>query len=191
MANLNFVRTILQDTARSNRFAVTILPPTRLLIYAPIFLKMRLTAKATQLPGRSFLTTEKKIYGAVDKRPYSPLYDALTMTFIVDKQYDTKRIMDAWYELIYDNNNNIFEYPEDYETTIIIEGLERDNDLVPRYIVQLNNVFPAAIGPIEMSNDSNDQNAEFTVSFQYREWEPLIPLELGTAISAGSLLGAF
>lgn len=191
MANINTIRTLIQDTARANRYSVTILPPNRLLIYAPIFLKLQLTAKATQLPGRSFLTTEKKIYGPNDKRPYAPLYDSLTMTFIVDKEYDTKRIFDAWYDTLYDENNDVFEYPEEYETSIIIEGLAKENETIPKYLVKLNGVFPSAIGPIDMSNEANDQSAEFSVTFQYKSWESLIPLELGTAISAGSLLGSF
>lgn len=186
MAGINFIKKAIQDTARANRFTATILPPNRLAIYAPFFLKMIVLVKSTQLPARGFLTTEIRNYGPIDKRPYSPLYDNITVVFTVDKDYDSKRIMDAWYDLIYDENNNIFEYPEGYESTMIIEGSDRVG--FPKYAIEINGIFPTQIGPVDLSSESSDQSAEFSVTFQFKSWKPIIPLELGAAISAGSLL---
>jgi hypothetical protein len=58
--------------------------------------------------------------------------------------------------------------PQDYQTDILVNQLDRQGSTTKSYII--NDAFPVNVSAIDLSYDANDAIEEFTVEFAYQYW---------------------
>ena len=90
------------------------------------------------LPGSSFADVEQvgDRQGITERMPYSRIYDDVTFTFMVDKDYQTLRFFEAWTQLVNplhghhsgrgDNQVMTLNYPKKYKCNVSIVKFNKD-----------------------------------------------------------------
>lgn len=134
---------------RSNLFLTTINPPSLITSLSnfskldnPVFLCHR-----TELPGMNFMTEEimRTGYGPIEKIPYKPAFNDLTMEFIVDGDGEIKSFFEKW-------TNNIIPY-NNFQTPYDSVGIGTSS---PPYLLNFRDEYSTEIG-ISIFNPSGDE----------------------------------
>jgi hypothetical protein len=156
---------------------------------------LTINCEVASLPGAAFSTQPNRIHGPVKEYPYERLYSGdLSLTFRLDHEMWLRKFFSAWQDLIYQNKPNqtnpvagdfeyqdvysgqieIYQYPtkQKAENAEIPMRQEEDNDK-PIYGIRMYDVYPKAIGPIELGYASVDTYSKQTIEFAYRNWEEI------------------
>jgi len=129
---------------------------------------LSLRCENAELPGRTFATTEQKIYGPTEKFPYHVSYNDLNLTFIVNDDMQVKSFFDGWMNYINPNNTYNFKYKEEYATDISIRQYDLTNTL--SYDVLLEQAYPVSINQLDL-DWSADGHHKLVVTFVYKSWK--------------------
>lgn len=157
------------DVARPSRFDVTIPVPYYLLTQYNNAKQLQMRCEATELPGRAFMTTERKIGSApTQKFPYHTIYNDLNMTFIVSDDMSEKIFFDTWMEVMNPTTNFNFKYKNDYAVDISINQYDVNNNLT--YVATLLDAYPVAINQLDVDWTSTDNHHKLNVVFAYTQW---------------------
>ena len=90
------------------------------------------------LPGSSFADVEVSgdRQGITERMPFKRIYDDVTLTFMVDREYKVLRYFEAWLQLINplhgqnegkaDNQIMTLSYPKDYKCTMSVAKFNKD-----------------------------------------------------------------
>ena len=165
----DFKASFSTDLARANRFDVTIVPPSTLSFLVPVSVRqLTYRCETSQLPGRTFATTDRKTYGPIEKYPYLTTYNDLDLTFIVSGDMREKYFFDDWFEYVNPKNTNNFGYKEDYSTDLLINQYDLSNNLT--YSVRIIRAYPMSINQMDL-DWSADGYHKLIVTFAYTRWE--------------------
>jgi len=136
---------------------------------------LALQCEATELPGKSFTTTEVKTYGPSFKVPNQTVYNDISLTFICNNEFSERKLFDAWFETIRSPNTNNFRFPKNdngigYMTQLKIIQYEESSKQI--YALELMDAFPIAINsqPLAWSDDNFHR---LTVQFSYYKYKTL------------------
>jgi len=122
------------------------------------------------IPGRRFATADtRRGTTLMHKMPYDVMYPEVTMTFQVTKHMKERQIFDMWQDIIYNPNNNVFGYFDDYKADVKIIQLDNATDEVRIYT--LYDAYPIAVSDVQLAWDAFDQIETFTCSFVYKKWD--------------------
>lgn len=163
-----FKSSFTKDVARANRFDVAIPVPLTLLPYVSSAKSVNYRCEAANLPGRTFGTTEQKIYGPIEKFPYMNSYNDLELTFIVDDDMNQKVFFDAWMNYINPLYNYNYRYKSDYSTVITINQYDVTNQL--SYSINLYDAFPVSMNQMDLSW-ADEGYHKISVTFAYTYWQ--------------------
>lgn len=178
MSTLNeFISGVKAGMARTNHFMVQLTLPEQLSIEDPIRSNMRkiiLFCDQAQIPGLSYGTNQVRSYGEFREVPYEKLYEAVNLSFYVDVDMNVKALFDKWMALVQDPVTRSFNYPKEYcssTVSILVSGSdERD-----RYQVNLKNVYPKAVAPIQLDYSSREiMKLQVTFTYEYAEFKQLL-----------------
>ena len=168
-ANINdFRSSFIGELARPSRFDVNIPIPLSLLPYIKNSRSLTYRCENTHLPGRTFATTEQKIYGPVTKHPYLTTYNDIDMTFIVTDRMDEKLFFDAWLEYVNPSYNYNFAYKSDYSTVLTVTQYDVSNKTT--YSVNLLDAYPVSMNQLDL-NWSSDGYHKLNITFAYGSWQ--------------------
>lgn len=156
------------DLARPHKFDVNINIPLVLIPYISGARSLNLRCENTQLPGRTFATTEQKTYGPIEKYPYLNTYTDIDFTFIVDDDMQQKILFDAWLNFINPLYNNNIRYKQEYATILTVNQYDVTNKL--SYSVNLYDAFPISISQMDL-DWSGDGYHKLGVTFAYTYWQ--------------------
>ena len=125
--------------------------------------------ESAELPGRTHLTSDSRLYGPVRKIPYNSGFVESTLTFMCSNNYiEEKRFFDQWQDVIQDPDNFDISYYDSLIGNVKIEVLdEKDKEL---YQVELLEAFPQNVSAISVGWASNTDYMKFSVTFSYRKW---------------------
>ncbi len=159
---------------RPNRFQVELVPPrglVSLLSFNPLFKeRLAIQCETAQLPGKSFSTTEHRIYGPITRHPYTATFTSnIDLTFRIGTDYRERSIFDEWQNLIMNRTTNMFGYYQEYVANFVIHQFDQEDKSL--YSVRLFDVWPEAIQPIELSAEAQNTYNRQTITFAYRQWE--------------------
>jgi hypothetical protein len=157
--------------ARTNLFEVSIQPP-KIMNGSKMFESLHLYAESANIPGLMFATSETKRYGTgpVEKKPYAPIFNDISVSFLVDGQGELYKFFYTWMNRIvssdqFVNGNTVsanglapfeVEFKDDYKCQMMISTFdEAGNGVLSSQIVD-------AI-PISIS----DQIMKLQVTFTY------------------------
>jgi hypothetical protein len=156
--------------------------PTRfgVQISAPIGLNMNFAnleyycVKAV-LPGRAFSTTDYMLGSSpAVKVPYRPTYTGgLSLTFRVDKDAKIIKAFNDWQLEIWDQPNGKFKYYDDYVGSMII-SVQNKGGTQSIHAVEVTDVYPVTILPIDLGHDMMNTYMTQTVEFAFHKWTAIM-----------------
>tara|TARA_Y100001937_G_scaffold127160_1_gene198490 strand:+ start:4561 stop:5205 length:645 start_codon:yes stop_codon:yes gene_type:complete len=148
---------------------------------------LNLLCKATVLPGRQILTSDRKIGIKDTKVAYGYALDPLSMTFQVLNDYGVRTYFEVWQNNIIDQASQTPRYKSEYTHDVQIVqlrkgvGIDTDLKLGPFvldidifksanviYECTLINAFPTTM--VEMPLSQDGAIIELTVNFEYDNW---------------------
>ena len=143
---INTIRSRFQTVALDNKYQVFMEP--NLNVYnaaARVGISRRfidedlgLYVTDAVLPGSSFADVEVSgdRQGITERMPFKRIYDDVTLTFMVDKDYKVMKYFEAWIQLINplhgdtdgkaDNQVMTLNYPKDYKCTMSVVKFNKD-----------------------------------------------------------------
>lgn len=132
-----------------------------------------LLCESVQLPGRNISTFEHAHDKQTNKYPYTFIDDDITMTFHLTNDYYMRVLMDNWMSSIFDVENYMVGYKNDYSTDIIIQQLNQQD--IPVYGVRLEKAYPINVAATELNN-GNTEMVKVEVTFAYDKFVPEGPV---------------
>jgi len=146
------------------------------------------------LPGRQIMTQERYIGVKGQKVANSFTSDDVSMTFYCLNDYGIKEYIEAWQDLIIDQDSYIIGYPNgtdgyvkpikisqlekgvgiDFPMDINFFGINVDIDIYTKdkvvYKVELEDAFPTTMNSISLNNEQ-DGLVQLNVQMSYRNWK--------------------
>lgn len=174
--------------AKPNRFSAIVNLPTSLGVsyrYSDI---LSLQCEAAELPGKTLLTAEAKVYGPIYKVPYQTQYNDITLTFLCTSDFYERKIFEDWINYIMPLKTNNLRFGSAYKQSISIaqydEGPAPSNpltaqpgtkgsyteDVSPVYQATLIDAFPIGIAAQQLTW-SDDGFHRLSVQFSYYRYE--------------------
>ena len=148
---------------------------------------LNLLCKATSIPGRQILTSDRKIGIKDTKVAYGYALDPLSMTFQVLNDYGVRTYFDVWQNKIINqatqSPNYKSEYTHDIQIVQLRKGVGIDTDLrLGPFVLDIDifkssnvvyectllNAFPTTMTEMALSQDG--ALVELTVNFEYDNW---------------------
>ncbi len=179
-----------RGVSRASRFFVRMGVPTVLQNNSTsnpnIQRELMLLCESSSLPGVSFATSDGRRYGVgpVDRRPFAPIFNDITMNFLCDGTNLVHRYFYTWMNSIVRFDNNAFgasadatsrlnsfrvEYKENYATDISIITYNETNDEITK--ITLNKAFPVAVGEVPLNWAETNSINRLPISFHYWNWK--------------------
>lgn len=132
---------------------------------------MSFACEQCSFPSKSYQTQERMTHGPTIKLPTNKLYNDVTLTFRCDSAMREKTFFDQWYDLVSDGRSHIFNYYDNYVTSVVISQLNQKNQ--ETYRIELEEAYPVEIGAIDLSAAAKDTINKFTVNLTYKHWRPI------------------
>jgi hypothetical protein len=137
-----------------------------------------LMCKSAALPASNLGVIEVPFRGRTVKIAGDRTFDTWSPTFINDKDFKVRAIMEQWMEAINGNAGNTADLltpsaTAGYTRHLLVHQLEKadaptNSNILRTY--KLWYAFPTNVSQIDLAYDSNDQIEEFSVEFQYSYW---------------------
>ena len=146
--------------------------------------RFRFLCKAAQLPASNVANLEVPFRGRTLKVAGDRTFDPWTVTVINDQDFGHYRSFQAWAQNIaqYGDSSGLTD-PSAYMGQATVYQLGRnvasqqtsnspatDSKILAQY--KMVDIFPTAVGSIDLSYDSDNAIEEFTVDFQVQYWYP-------------------
>lgn len=186
MANLSLkdFKSNVTDVARPNRFWVSVGDPANAIVKMGNDNNASLQvwqqyheflAKSASLPGREIGNIELNWQGMKYNIAGDPTFTDITLTFINNYEWDLRKFFEAWMEVMAQMDSNERSQPASYKSDIIeLKQLGRtSSDVLATY--RLIGAYPTSISAIELSQASENQDEEVTVTLKYDYFEVIYP----------------
>jgi hypothetical protein len=153
---------------------------------------LALQCEAAELPGRTIMTHEAKVYGPTYKVPYQTQYGdgTMTLTFICTNEFWERKLFDRWLEAINPSDTNNVRFPKDEATRYMtpIKVIQYDDFIKQIYAVELMDAYPIGISAQALSW-SDDNFHRLQVQFAYQKYKPVYTGSYDIAAAAAALFG--
>ena len=175
----NFKAALIGGGARPNLFEVELTTlPAGISWDADSF---RYMAKAATLPASNIANIDVPFRGRIFKIAGDRTIDPWTVTVINDEGFKLRNAFEEWADLIAKLDNNLGATdPSAYMVNAKVYQLGRGSSPSSKSNTGENNavlkeyefvdIFPTAVGAIDLSYDSTDTIEEFTVDFQVQSY---------------------
>lgn len=173
MANFQDVQAFLSNFsgagARANRFKVEVLyVPPGVTLEAPRF---SFLCRAASIPASAVTPVEVPYLGALLKVAGERTFDDWTISVYNDTDWGIRWNFERWVELIMGGQSNVASYPGNVIFgNLRVTQLDRAGNVIPQGVYSIFNVFPASVGPIELSYDANNAVEMFDVTLSVGWW---------------------
>jgi hypothetical protein len=151
---------------------------------------LALQCETAELPGRTLMTHEAKVYGPTYKVPYQSQYNEMTLTFLCTNEFWERKLFDRWIEAIMPSDTNNMRYAKDEATRYMtpIKVIQYDDFIKQIYAVELIDAFPIGISaqPLSWSEDGFHR---LSVQFAYQRYKPVYTGSYDIAAAAAALFG--
>ena len=137
---------------------------------------LALQCEAAELPGKTLLTADAKVYGPGFKVPYQTQYTDTTLTFLCTNEFYERKLFDRYLEAIMPTDTNNLRFPKGigndnigtrYMTNIKI--IQYDDFIKRIFIIELIDAFPISIASQQLSWQ-DDNFHRLSVQFAYQKY---------------------
>jgi hypothetical protein len=154
---------------------------------------LALQCESAELPGKSFVTEDVKIYGPTYKIPYQVQYGETTLTFVCTNDFYERKLFERWTEAIMPTDTFNMRFPKGQNTKYMTEiTVKQYNDDVKQiFAVKFLDAFPINIAAQQLSW-GDDGFHRLSVQFAYRRYEPILDskYDIGNIITSAVQGGA-
>ena len=151
---------------------------------------LALQCEAAELPGRTLMTQEAKVYGPTYKVPYQTQYNEMTLTFLCTNEFWERKLFDRWIEAIHPSDTNNLRYAKEEDTRYMtpIKVIQYDDFIKQIYAVELVDAFPIGVSaqPLSWAEDGFHR---LSVQFAYQRYKPVYTGSYDIAAAATALFG--
>jgi len=151
---------------------------------------LSLQCESAELPGKTLLTADAKIYGPGFKVPYQTQYNDITLNFICTNEFYERKLFDRWLEAIMptDTNNLRFAKGKNSRYMTNIKIVQYDDFIKQIYAVELIDAFPIGISaqPLSWGEDTFHR---LSVQFAYQKYNTIYDGKYDVVAAAAELLG--
>jgi hypothetical protein len=151
---------------------------------------LALQCESAELPGRTLMTQEAKVYGPTYKIPYQSQYNEMTLTFLCTNEFWERKLFDRWIEAIMPSDTNNMRYAKDEATRYMtpIKVIQYDDFIKQIYAIELIDAFPIGVSaqPLSWSEDGFHR---LSVQFAYQRYKPVYTGSYDIAAAAAALFG--
>ena len=151
---------------------------------------LALQCEAAELPGRTLMTQEAKVYGPTYKVPYQTQYNEMTLTFLCTNEFWERKLFDRWIEAIHPSDTNNLRYAKEEDTRYMtpIKVIQYDDFIKQIYAVELVDAFPIGVSaqPLSWAEDGFHR---LSVQFAYQRYKHVYTGSYDIAAAATALFG--
>ena len=143
-----------------------------------------------ELPGKTVMTIDQKVYGPSYKIPYKQQYNDITLNFLATNEFFERKLFEMWLNSMvsYETNNARFaKGPDGFMTDITI--VQYDDIIKKIYSVKLIDAFPVGVAPMGLSW-SEEGFHRVSVNFAYTKYQILYDSEYDLVEAASAIFGA-
>jgi hypothetical protein len=151
---------------------------------------LALQCESAELPGKSLITADAKVYGPGFKVPYQTQYQETTLNFICTNDFYERKLFDRWLEAIMPSDTNNLRYAKGTNTRYLsnIKIVQYDDFIKQIYAVELIDAFPISIAAQPL-NWSDDGFHRVSVQFSYQRYNVIYDGKYDVVAAAAALLG--
>jgi len=151
---------------------------------------LALQCETAELPGRTLLTQDAKVYGPTFKVPYQSQYNDINLGFICTNDFYERKLFDRWLEAIHPSDTNNMRFPKGNQTRYMtnITIVQYDDFIKKIYSVQLMDAFPIGVAAQPL-NWSEDNFHRLSVQFAYQRYKVIYEGSYDLAAAASALFG--
>jgi hypothetical protein len=154
---------------------------------------LSLQCEQAELPGKTLLTADARVYGPGYKVPYLAQYTETTLQFLsTAESFYERKLFDIWLESIAPNNTNNVRFSkgtdgtDGYVTNIMI--VQFDDYVKQIYAVELIDAFPIGVSAQPLSW-SDDNFHRVSVQFSYQKFRTVYNGPKNTEAVADEVFG--
>jgi len=151
---------------------------------------LALQCETAELPGRTLLTQDAKVYGPTFKIPYQSQYNDINLGFICTNDFYERKLFDRWIEAIHPSDTNNMRFPKGNSTRYMcnITIIQYDDFIKKIYSVELVDAFPIGVAAQPLSW-SEDNFHRLSVQFAYQRYKVIYEGSYDLAAAASALFG--
>jgi hypothetical protein len=151
---------------------------------------LALQCESAELPGKTLLTQDVKIYGPGFKVPYQTQYTETTLTFVCTNEFYERKLFERWMEAIMPTDTNNLRYSKDEDTRYMtnIQIIQYDDFIKKIFIIELMDAFPISVAsqPLSWSEEGFHR---VSVQFTYQKYRVVYSGSYDIAAAAAALFG--
>jgi hypothetical protein len=123
------------------------------------------------IPGRSLSTTPYRFYGPARNMPYEPIYSGeMNLSIILSADMRERNFFESWINSIVNPFNYKFAFYDEYVTNMTVAVLDKSD--TPTAVFVVEEVYPKAIGDIQMGYDRENDFLKTEVTLCFRKYTP-------------------
>ena len=151
---------------------------------------LSLQCETAELPGKTFVTDDVKIYGPSYKVPYQVQYADITLIFVCTNDFFERKLFERWMEAIMPTDTNNLRYAKDEKTRYMtnIQIVQYDDFIKKIFVIELRDAFPIAIAsqPLSWSEEGFHR---VSVQFTFQKYRVVYSGSYDIAAAAAALFG--
>jgi len=185
---INLPNTLVADITQAIRGANG--DPQSLSDNATLSRYLALQCESAELPGKTLLTSDVKVYGPIYKVPYQTQYNDMTLNFICTNEFYERKLFEKWLESIMPSDTNNLRYPKGEKSRYLtnIKIIQYDEFIRQIYAVELIDAFPIGIAPAPLAW-SEDGFHRLGVQFAYQRYKVIYEGNYDLVAAAAQLFG--
>ena len=152
---------------------------------------LALQCESAELPGKSIITADAKIYGPGFKVPYQTQYSETNLTFLCTNEFFERKLFDKWLESIMPTDTNNLRFPKGRNSRYLtnIKVVQYDEFIRQIYAVELMDAFPIGISaqPVSWGEEGFHR---LTVQFAYQKYRTLYDGKYDLVAAGAALFGS-
>ena len=151
---------------------------------------LALQCETAELPGKTLMTHEAKVYGPIFKVPYMSQYGDTNLTFICTNDFYERKLFERWLEAINPTDTNNLRYAKGEKTRYMtnIKIIQYDDFIKQIFAIELIDAFPIGIAaqPLSWAEDTFHR---LTVQFAYQKYRVVYDGNYDLVAAAVALFG--
>ena len=151
---------------------------------------LALQCESAELPGKTLVTADAKIYGPTFKIPYQTQYGDTSLTFLCTNEFYERKLFDRWMEAIHPTDTNNLRFPKGNKSRYMtnVKIIQYDDFIKQIYAVELIDAFPIGVASQAVSW-SDDSFHRLQVQFAYQKYRTIYEGTYDLGAAAAALFG--
>jgi hypothetical protein len=152
---------------------------------------LALQCETAELPGRSLLTADARVYGPGFKVPYLSQYQETTLTFICTNEFYERKLFDRWLDAINPPDTFNFRYPKGENSRYLtnLKVIQYDDFIKQIYAVEMIDAFPISVASQPL-NWGEEGFHRVSIQFAYQTYKTVYDGNYDLVAAGAALFGS-